>query len=75
MVPARSGNTRSGASVSFIVSATASSSARPPAAISQNRLRQPTKASNCAPASGARIGARPMSSISSDMARAASWVS
>ena len=54
---------------------TAVISIAPPASITQKRLRHEVMASNWPPISGARIGARPMMSISSDMARAASWVS
>ncbi|MNI79110.1 hypothetical protein D3C73_1355430 [compost metagenome] len=75
MVLQRSGTTRSGASDSFMILATAAISMAPPASMIQNRLRHEVTASNCPPANGARIGARPMISISSDMARAASWVS
>ncbi|CUK13525.1 Uncharacterised protein [Achromobacter sp. 2789STDY5608615] len=75
MVCQRSGTTRSGVSDSFMMSTTAVISMAPPASITQNRLRQLAMPSSCPPASGARIGARPMISISSDMARAASWVS
>lgn len=75
MVCQRSGTTRSGASDSFMIRITAVISMAPPATITQNRLRQLAIVSNCPPASGARIGASPMISISSDMARAASWVS